>query len=189
MAVSIPDPNGAAPEPWPAGRADAPDQRTERPTDRSTPQDDQSAAASRRDALRSRSSGRQDSGTGPHSAAEWITLAISSLIVVGLIALTTYFYLTDAKTPAIVEVEPRLAEAYQAGSRYYLPVTVHNRGGETGEEVRVRVSLTDRSGRQEAAEIMVAFLAGGGSSRAVAAFGSDPREGQVEAVVVSYLEP
>lgn len=188
MAVSIPDSSGTPPEPRPAGRADAHDHRTERRPDRLTPQDDQSAA-SRRDALRSRSSGRQDASTGPHSAAEWITLAISSLIVVGLIALTTYFYLTDTKAPAVVEVEPRLAEVYQAGGRYYLPVTVHNTGGETGEEVRVRVSLTDRSGRQEAVEIMVAFLAGGGSSRAVAAFGGDPREGQVEAVVVSYLEP
>ena len=36
---------------------------------------------------------------------------------------------------------------------------------------------------------MIQFLAGGGSSKAVAAFGSDPRQGQVEAVVVSYLEP
>jgi uncharacterized protein (TIGR02588 family) len=188
MVVSIPDSSGAAPEPLPTGRGDAPDHRPEPGTERSTPQDDQ-PAASRRDALRSRSSGRQDTSTGPHSAAEWTTLAISSLIVVGLIALTTYFYLTDTKAPTVVEVEPRLSETYQAGSRYYLPVTVRNAGGETGEEVRVRVSLTDRSGRQEAAEIMVTFLAGGGSSRAVAAFGSDPREGQVEAVVVSYLEP
>ena len=66
---------------------------------------------------------------------------------------------------------------------------MHNGGGATGEEVRVRVTLTDTTGRQEAAEIMVQFLAGGGSSRAVVAFGSDPRQGQVDAVVVSYLEP
>jgi uncharacterized protein (TIGR02588 family) len=126
---------------------------------------------------------------GPRSSAEWITLAISSLIVLGLFGVTTYFYLTGSELPAIVEVEARLAETYQAGSRFYLPVTVHNGGGATGEEVRVRVTLTDTTGRQEAAEIMVQFLAGGGSSRAVVAFGSDPRQGQVDAVVVSYLEP
>ena len=164
MAVPLPEPSDTATELWPA-------------------------AGARRDALRGRSPGRQDASTGPHSAAEWITLAISSLIVVGLIALTTYFYLTGSDAPAVVEVEPRLAEVYRAGSRFYLPVTVHNTGGETGEEVRVRVSLTDRSEHQEATEIVIAFLPGGGSSRAVASFGSDPREGQVEAVVVSYLEP
>ena len=109
--------------------------------------------------------------------------------MLSLIGLTTYFYLTGSNAPAAVEVEPRLAETYQAGSRYYLPLTVRNTGGETGEEIRIRVSVTDPSGRQEAAEVMITFLAGGGSSRAVAAFGSDPRQGQVEAVVVSYLEP
>ena len=121
--------------------------------------------------------------------AEWVTLVISTLIVLGLIGLTTYFYVTAPGTPAAVEVEPRLAETYQAGSRFYLPLAIRNTGGETGEEVRIRVSLTDPSGRQEAAELMVDFLAGGGSSRGVAAFGSDPRQGQLEAVVVSYLEP
>jgi uncharacterized protein (TIGR02588 family) len=126
---------------------------------------------------------------GPRSSAEWITLAISSLIVLGLFGVTTYFYLIGSDLPAIMEVEPRLAETYQAGSRFYLPVTVHNRGGATGEEVRVRMTLTDAAGRQEAAEVMVQFLAGGGSSRAVVAFGSDPRQGQVDAGVVSFLEP
>ena len=126
---------------------------------------------------------------GPRSSAEWITLAISSLIVLGLFGVTTYFYLTGSELPAIVEVEPRLAETYQAGSRFYLPVTVRNTGGATGEEVRARVTLTDPTGRQEAAEVMVQFLAGGGSSRAVVAFGSDPRQGRIDAVVLSYLEP
>ena len=174
MAVSIPDPKGDAPESWPAGQADA---RRE-------------ADTSRRDALRQRSSERQDAGrTSLRSAAEWVTLAISSLIVLSLIGLTTYFYLTGSSAPVAVAVEAHLAETYQAGSRYYLPLTIRNTGGETGEEVRVRVSVTDASGRPEAAEVMVTFLAGGGSSKAVAAFGSDPRRGQVEAVVVSYLEP
>jgi uncharacterized protein (TIGR02588 family) len=167
MAISIHDPKGDAPEGRPDGQADA-----------------------RRDVLRQPSSERREAGrTSLRTTAEWVTLAVSSLIVLSLIGLTTYFYLTGSSAPAAVEVEPHLAETYQAGSRFYLPLTIRNTGGETGEEVRVRVSVTDRSGRQEAAEVMVTFLAGGGSSKAVAAFGSDPRQGQVEAVVVSYLEP
>ncbi|HZO30041.1 MAG TPA: hypothetical protein VFH48_29065 [Chloroflexota bacterium] len=188
MAVSVPDPSDATPEPWRTGRTDAPG----RPTDPSlghTAHDADDQATSRLDALRNRPSERRDASAGPHAAAEWITLAISSLIVLSLIGLITYFYLTASTAPAAVEVEPRLEETYQAGSRYYLPFTVRNTGGETGEEVRVRISVTDPSGRVEAAEVMVAFLAGGGSSKAMAAFGSDPRQGQVEAVVVSYLEP
>jgi uncharacterized protein (TIGR02588 family) len=131
----------------------------------------------------------QEAHPGPRSAAEWITLALSSLIVLGLIGVTTYFYLTGSTEPAAVEVEPRLVETYQAGGRFYLPVTIRNTGGTTGQDVHVRVSVTDPSGRQEASELVVDFLAGGGASRAVAVFGSDPRQGQLEAVVVSYMEP
>jgi uncharacterized protein (TIGR02588 family) len=82
-----------------------------------------------------------------------------------------------------------LAEVYQAGQRYYLPVTVRNVGGETGEEVRVRVALTDPSGHQEVGEVMIQFLAGGGSNDTVVSFGQDPRTGQIETGVVSFLKP
>ena len=116
-------------------------------------------------------------------------LAISSLIVLGLIGVTTYFYVTGSDAPATLEVEPRLTETYQAGGRFYLPVTVRNAGGQAGEEIRVRVTVSDPSGRQEEAEFQVQFLPGGGSSHAVVAFGTDPRQGQIEAGVMSYLEP
>lgn len=131
----------------------------------------------------------QKQGSRSTSAAEWVTLGISATIVLGLLALTTHFYVVASTDPVMVEVEPRPAEVYQAGERYYLPVTVHNRGGETGEEVRVRVTLTGATGRQETADLMVQFLAGGSMTRAVVVFASDPREGQIEAGVVSYLEP
>ena len=173
MALSIPSPKDDTPEPAP------PDPAAE-------PRD---ADAARRALRGERAPEREAGRTKLRTMAEWVTLAVSTLIVVGLIALTAYFYVTSPSTPAAVEVEPRLAETYQSGSRYYLPLTVRNTGGETGEEVRIRVSVTDASGRQEAAEVMIQFLAGGGSSKAVAAFGTDPRQGQVEAVVVSYLEP
>lgn len=196
MVVSVPDPGGTAPEPRTGGRTDAPDQPTEHVAARTAREaEDQSsetsraAATSRRDALRVPSSERRDASAGQRSIAEWVTLAISSLIVLSLVGLTSYFYLTGSTAPATVEVEPRLSETYQAGNRYYLPLTIRNTGGETGEEVRIRVSVTDSSGRTEAADVTITFLAGGGSSRAVAAFGSDPRQGQVDAVVVSYLEP
>lgn len=124
-----------------------------------------------------------------HSFAEWVTLAISSLLVLGLIAVTSYLYLTASSDPAAVTVQPNLTELYQSGNRFYLPVTIRNTGGETAEEVRVRITLTDPAGRTETSELQIQFLAGGGSSRAVAAFASDPRQGQLDAAVISFLEP
>lgn len=129
------------------------------------------------------------SGRGGRSLAEWVTFGISASIVLALVALVTYFHLTTPATPAAIEVETRLDETYQSGSRYYLPITVRNTGGSTGEDVRVRATLTDGGARSESSEVLIPFLAGGGSNRAVVAFGGDPRQGQISAVVVSYLEP
>jgi uncharacterized protein (TIGR02588 family) len=123
------------------------------------------------------------------SFAEWVTLAVSSLLVLGLVALTSYLYLTASTDPAAVTVQPSLSDVYQAGNRFYLPVTVLNSGGKTAEEVRLRVTLTDAAGHTETSDFQIQFLAGGGSNRAVAAFGSDPRQGQLDAAVVSFLEP
>jgi uncharacterized protein (TIGR02588 family) len=194
MAAHAHDATQTPPTTPPAESTRTPDRPRERSsasptreTDR--PPSDTSCDASPRGHQDERPSERQDTGTGQRSTAEWITLAISSLIVLSLIGLTSYFYLTVSTAPASVEVEPHLSQTYQAGGRFYLPVTVRNSGGETGEEVRVRVTLTDTSGRQEEAEFQVQFLAGGGSSRAMVAFGSDPRQGQIEAGVTSYLEP
>lgn len=123
------------------------------------------------------------------STAEWVTLAISSLIVGTLVALTSYFYLTGSTAPASMEVEPRLADTFQNGSRFAVPVVVRNQGGATGEDVKMRVTLTNPDRRQETAEWQIQFLSGGGVSHGVAVFGSDPRQGQLEAGIVSYLEP
>jgi len=162
----------------PEASQDAPDTRTSQDDGRSNDR-------GRPDGQKSK---RRQQGSDSTTAAEWVTLGISSTIVIGLIALTTYFYMIASTDPVMVEVEPRPAEVYQAGDRFYLPITVRNRGGETGEEVRVRVTLTGAAGRQEA-DLMFQFLAGGGTTRAVVAFASDPRQGQIEAGVVSYLEP
>jgi len=182
--------DSTAPDPQPTRATPAQTGPSERSSDRSgRDATDQSNERSQDGQQVQRSGKPKDAGTGPRSTAEWVTFAISSLIVLGLIGVTTYFYLTGSDAPPMVEVEPRPAETYQSGNRFYLPVTVRNGGGMTGEEVRVRVTLTSTDGRQETAELTVQFLAGGGSSRAVAVFGSDPRSGQVEAGVVSYLEP
>jgi uncharacterized protein (TIGR02588 family) len=136
-----------------------------------------------------RSRADRRSGLSARLRVEWITLALSSLIVLTPVALTTYLHVTSSRESASVEVEAQLAEVYQVGSRYYLPVTVRNTGGQTGEDVRVRIVMTAVTGQQESAELLIAFLSSGGSSRGVAAFTSDPRHGQITAGVVSFLEP
>lgn len=123
------------------------------------------------------------------SIAEWVTLLVSSALVLGLVALTSYLFLTAPTDPAAMTVEPQMGEVYQSGRRFYVPVTVTNTGGQTAEEVRVLVTLTDAAGARESSEFQIQFLAGGGLSRGVVSFGGDPRTEQLAAAVVSFLEP
>ncbi|MGE3268287.1 MAG: hypothetical protein AB7P40_06035 [Chloroflexota bacterium] len=131
---------------------------------------------------------RQASGGG-RSVAEWATLGLSSLIVAGLVGLTLYFFVTAPTDPAKVAVDLRLTELYEADGRFYVPVTIRNTGGQTAQDALVRVTLTDPAGHAETGELQVEFLAGGGSSRGVVSFGADPRQGQLAAGLVSFLEP
>jgi uncharacterized protein (TIGR02588 family) len=132
---------------------------------------------------------RNQERSGRRPAAEWVTLGISTLLVLGLVAATSYLYLVAPTDPAAMTVEPRLAETYQAGGRFYLPVIVQNSGGQTAEEARVLVSLTDDTGRSESSEFQIQFLAGGARHRATVSFAGDPRSGQLSAAVTSFLEP
>jgi uncharacterized protein (TIGR02588 family) len=137
--------------------------------------------------------GESQAGSGAQSAsrsvAEWVTLIVSSLLVLGLVGLTSWLFLTASTDPAAMTVEPHLDEVYQSGSRFYVPLTVSNTGGRTAEEVRVETTLTDASGAAQSAEFQIQFLAGGGSARGVVSFSGDPRAGQMSAAVVSFLEP
>jgi uncharacterized protein (TIGR02588 family) len=132
---------------------------------------------------------QQEPGSARRSAAEWVTLAVSTLLVAGLVGVTSYLFLTASGEPAAMTVQPRLDELYQAGGRFYAPVTVQNTGGKTAEEIRVLVSVTDGAGRTESSEFQIQFLAGGAKHQAVVSFGSDPRSGQLVAAVTSFLEP
>lgn len=136
------------------------------------------------------SEGQEDEQqSASRSIAEWVTLAVSSLLVLGLVTLTSYLYLTAPTDPAAMTVHPQLSEVYQSGDRFYVPIAVTNTGGQTAEEVRVRVALTDAAGIAESAEFQVQFLAGGGVGRGVVSFSGDPRTGRLAAAVVSFLEP
>ena len=123
------------------------------------------------------------------SLAEWVTLAISAAIVLGLLGLVTYLYLDDGQTSAVIEVTPLIDETRESGARFYVPVEIENTGGRTVEQLLVTVSLALPDGSTEDAQFTVDFLAGGASQGAVASFSEDPREHEVSVGAVSYVEP
>ena len=125
----------------------------------------------------------------PRSAAEWVTLAAVLLIlgtVVGYLLMQTLQTTADS---ARFTVEVRSAAIEQQGDRFYVPLILRNIGSSTAEEVVVRAELKQGDETLEETELTFSFVAGGEEMEGVAVFSEDPRGGQLEAFVVSYLKP
>jgi uncharacterized protein (TIGR02588 family) len=130
--------------------------------------------------------GQEESGQRGRSAAEWTTLAISIILILGLLALVTYVSMTGGNEPPIVEARPLDQEIRHEGESYYLPVSVTNRGGRTAEEVVIQAELAGSDGSSEASEFTLDFLAGGETREGTAVFATDPMAGELTIDVASF---
>ncbi len=104
---------------------------------------------------------------------EWCVFAISLALVGGVLSYLSYHALFAKSTPPILEVE--LGSAVQQSDFYAVPVTVHNRGFQTAEAVRVQVLLVNSDDSHEQAEFDVEFLPPRSSRQGLVTFASDPR--------------
>ena len=123
------------------------------------------------------------------STAEWVTLAISSAILLAVVGALVYQQLSGGDEPAVIEATPRLEAVRVAGGAYYLPVEIVNRGGVTAQDVLVIVSVGAGQAERESSELLIDFLAGGATAKGTAVFRQDPRQQPLEVDVASYLEP
>ena len=132
----------------------------------------------------------EERSEGPgRSAAEWTTLAISIVLILGLLALVTYVSINGGNEPPIVEARPLLDEMRHEAESYYLPVEVTNRGGRTAEEVLVTAALAGSDGSAEESEFTLDFLAGGETREGTAVFTTDPSAGELTIDVASFQAP
>jgi uncharacterized protein (TIGR02588 family) len=120
-----------------------------------------------------------------HSPAEWITLLISGLLIAAVVAAVCYFTLTRGDLPPTFQAELQSVET-RAGSEQFYLLVVTNTGDEPAQEVRVRVELQTGE-TTETAVFTLELLAAGASEEGVAVFMRDPSEGEVRAVVESFL--
>ena len=128
-------------------------------------------------------SGKQRQG---HSAAEWITLILSSLLIAGVAGAVVYFTITHGDAPSSFTTEPQPAETRGDPGIFYVPVQVTNTGDEPAQEIQVRVEL--QSGDQtETAVFTIDLLAAGESEEGTAVFRSDPSQGEIQTVVESFV--
>jgi uncharacterized protein (TIGR02588 family) len=131
-------------------------------------------------------SGEAGEGQRRRSAAEWTTLAVSIVLILGLLALVTYVSMTGGDDLPIVEARPLSTEMRHEGESYYLPVAVANRGGRTAEEVVVQAELTGSDGTSQASDFTLDFLAGGETREGTVVFDTDPLAGELTIDVASF---
>ena len=131
-------------------------------------------------------SGQEATRQRGRSAAERTTLAISIILILGLLALVTYVTMTGGSEPPIVEAKPIETDIRHEGETYYLPVAVTNRGGRTAEEVVIQAELTGSDGSAEESEFTLDFLAGGETREGTVIFTTDPLSGDLTVDVASF---
>lgn len=129
-----------------------------------------------------------ETGTA-RSAAEWTTLGISLVILLSIFGLVTSFAVSGDDQPATISVEALTAEVRFDGGLYYVAVEVTNRGDHTVEDVVVEAELDTGSGTPITADFTIVFLAGGERVQGTFVFEEDPRQGELTAHAVSYIEP
>jgi uncharacterized protein (TIGR02588 family) len=120
------------------------------------------------------------------SFAERTTLAISIMLILGLLTLVTYVSMTGGSEAPIVEAKPLETEIRHEGESYYLPVAVTNRGGRTAEEVVIQAELTGSDRSAEESQFTLDFLAGGETREGTVIFTMDPLNGELTIDVASF---
>ena len=130
--------------------------------------------------------GEESTQPRARSVAERTTLAISIILILGLLALVTYVSMTGGSEVPIVEAQPLETEIRREGESYYLPVAVTNRGGRTAEEVLIKAELVVGDGITEESEFTIDFLAGGETAEGTVVFATDPLSGDLLIDVASF---
>ena len=131
------------------------------------------------------STAAQDSNASPgRNAAEWVSLAIASLLVLAVLGIIVVMWVSSSGEEARFVITA--GEVRQANSLYYLPVTVSNMGDQTAADVLLEGTVG--SGEMaEISETTFTFVPGHSEQQATLVFTQEPADVQLR--VASYQQP
>ena len=124
---------------------------------------------------------------GPRKFAEWVSLALSAVIIVILAGYLLFEAVTGSGPIVPAEARVRLDQISHAGERYVVPVEVSNRGERTMRDAKVEV--THRTAQQmpsETQDFTIDYLAERSSQTVYLYFDRDPAQLDVRATVLHY---
>ena len=120
----------------------------------------------------------------PRSSAEWISLAVSLIILMGFVAAILWLWINRPTGPPQFKIERGVVR--NETELFHLPLTVTNVGGSAVGQVRVEGKLNNQ-GREEIAATTIDFLPVRAQEEIVLIFRSEPSSAVVQ--VVSYSQP
>lgn len=118
--------------------------------------------------------------------AEIATLVVSIAVVAALVGGVLYVQFARGDRLPAIDVRASVDELRAEGGRFYVPVEIENTGDQVAEAVLVVV--IQRVGEREVEhEILIDYLAGGGTADATAVLMEDPRRAGIRLEVRSFL--
>lgn len=118
--------------------------------------------------------------------AEWVTLTLSALLVLGVAAYLVYEALRETAPFASVEVQVRTERAQQKGGRYIVPVEVRNGGRQTLKDLKLEVTYRWADGAAERGDVLIDYLGERSSHTVYLYFDRAPEDLQVTATPFAY---
>lgn len=118
---------------------------------------------------------------------EWAVFTLGLVAVLATIGYLVYDAATGESSPPDLRVE--IGPPLRRSGAFAVPVTVHNRGGETAEGVRVEVSLAVPGSPPEHADFDVAFIPRRSRREGWVTFRQDPRKGRLTGRAAGYEKP
>ncbi|KOP23796.1 hypothetical protein AMR41_25035 [Hapalosiphon sp. MRB220] len=122
------------------------------------------------------------------SAAEWVTLSISLLILAVIVSLVAYIWINEKDQPPLLSVSNK-QKIWEADGQFYVPFEIVNKGGETAESVQLIAELEIQGKVTQTGEQQIDFLSRGEKEEGAFVFTQDPRKGQLTVRVGSYKSP
>ncbi|NJL86924.1 MAG: TIGR02588 family protein [Leptolyngbyaceae cyanobacterium SM1_1_3] len=123
------------------------------------------------------------------SLAEWASLAIASVILVGIVGLAGYLWLGKPRTQDPPQLTVRQQGIRVQGEQFYVPFDVTNQGGLTVDSVQVIAELSVDGEVVESGEQQFQFLASDETESGAFVFSQNPSRGELVVRVASYSLP
>ena len=121
----------------------------------------------------------------PIQAAEWVTFAVASVIVLAVIGAILLQVPRSVAPPAPAG---EVGAVEERNGAFFVPVVVANEGDETAQNVQVNATLTLEDSEVTADQV-IDFLAGGEREELEFVFEDDPSEGELDVVVGGFSLP